>query len=333
MIEDVHLVHDALPDMSVADVDLTTEVMGRKLSAPLLIGAITGGAAAVRQVNLDLARAASDLGIGMQLGSQRAMMEIPKLTSTYDVRKVAPRILLLGNIGLAQARRLTDAQARALVDDIGADGLCIHLNPAMELFQLEGERDFKEGAETIERFARLFGDRLIVKETGCGISREVGKRLCEAGVQWVDVAGAGGTSWVKTELLRASRKASKAVHLSPDAAQPFVEWGIPTAASLCELRNLSCRTIASGGLRSGVDIAKALALGASAGSAALPFLRAQQATGSDGVRLCGRKMIEELKAACLLTGSRSPAHLRQAPVLITGRLREWCLARRVMDER
>jgi isopentenyl-diphosphate delta-isomerase len=271
----------------------------------------------------------------MQLGSQRAMLENPKLTKTYDVRPVAPDILLLGNVGFAQARELTDRQAKSLVQDIGADGLCIHLNAAMELFQPEGERDFRGGLQTIRRFADLFGERLVVKETGCGISREVGLRLVEAGVRCIDVSGAGGTSWVRVEQQRSSETG------------PFAEWGIPTAACLYELRRLSvspggsslpprrCVLIASGGLRTGLDFAKAIALGASLGSAALPFLRAQQGRlskpfgsrsstrGKEGIIAYAQTLIRDLRAACVLTGARTLADLAHAPTVITGRLRDW----------
>lgn len=330
LFEDVHLVHCALPEMAESDVDISRTFLGKRLAAPILIGAMTGGARQSARINRNLASAAQELGIGMQLGSQRAMIEDPSLRETYDVRAVAPDIVLLGNIGLAQAQRLTDKQAKALVSGIDADGLCLHLNPAMELFQPEGDRDFRKGLATIRRYASLFGERLVVKETGCGVSREVSEQLIKAGVRCIDVAGAGGTSWVRIEQIR-SRPLG--------GTGPFSEWGIPTAASLRESAALAgsgrgaCAFIASGGLRTGLDFAKAIALGATLGSAALPFLRAylcgpargrtSAKQGRENVVACAGKLIRELRAACVLTGSRNLAELRRAPVVITGRLREW----------
>ena len=310
LLEDVALPHCALPEISADDVALGTKFLGRDMQAPLLIGATTGGAEGVEEINRDLARAAQQLGIGMQLGSQRAMVEHPELTPTYAVRDVAPDILLLGNIGLPQARDLSDAQLRALIDDIDADGLCLHLNAAQEYFQREGDRDFSGGLDAIRRLADVLGEKLIVKETGCGISGAVAQDLVEAGVQTLDVAGAGGTSWVRIEQLRSGEET------------PFSEWGMPTALCLIESQDIECTLIASGGLRSGLDVAKCLALGASLGAAALPFLRAQQRGGAEAAAACGRTLIRELRAACFLTGVASVEDLADVDVILTGKLAE-----------
>jgi len=315
LLEDVRLVHCALPELAEEDIDLTARLMGRTLAAPLLIAAITGGVPEAARINRDLARAAARAGIGMQLGSQRALAENPDLLKTYAVRDVAPDILLLGNIGLAQARDLDDARLRALVEDVGADGLCLHLNPAMEMIQAEGDRNFRDGLDTVRRLVDLLGDRLVVKETGCGLSRRVGEKLVRAGVRTLDAGGAGGASWVRVE------------HLRSDSDGPFAEWGIPTAASLLELADLDCTLIASGGLRNGLDAAKAIALGADFCAAALPFLRAQQAGGAEAAAALAERIIGELRAACLLSGSGDLDALRRAERVITGDLLAWKEAR------
>jgi len=316
LLEEVELVATALPNLDPEEVDLSVDFLGRRLRAPILIGALTGGAPGCERINRDLARVAAECGIGLALGSQRAMLESPDLTYTYKVRDLAPDILLLGNIGLSQALQITPALARTLMERVGADGLCLHLNAAMELCQKDGERRFHGALEAIGRLAAELGERLIVKETGCGMSREDGLCLRQVGVVIVDVAGAGGTSWTRVERLRAGGPATPGGNV-------FDEWGIPTAASLLELRGIGLRLIASGGLRSGLDFAKGIALGAELSSAALPFLRAHSRGGVEEVRRYTNALISGLRMAAVLTGSRNLAALRAVPKVITGRLREW----------
>jgi len=322
LLEDVHLVHQAVPLFSPNEADTRVEWLGRTLRAPLLIGAMTGGTPAARGINRCLAQVAQELGIGLALGSQRAMVEEPALADTYQVRDVAPDCLLLGNIGLFQARDMTPEAVRGLMEAVGADGICVHLNTAMEIFQPEGDQNFRRGPVTIGRLVKELGGKLIVKETGCGISRETAEQLRQMQVKTIDVAGAGGTSWVKIENLRRGDTA-------PRELAALEEWGIPTAACLLETQRLRLRVIASGGIRSGLDMAKAIALGADLCSCALPFLRAHEQAGADGVRRLARGLLDGLRIAMVLTGCRTLRELGRAETVLTGELREWRLQRQI----
>jgi len=223
LFEEVQLVHDALPELALDEIDLRTELVGKTLRAPLVIAAMTGGVERANAINRDLASVAEELGIGFALGSQRPLLT-HGIEDGYRVRDVAPTALVLGNIGLVQARETSTAALGRLVEQVGADALCLHLNPAMEVVQPGGDRDFRGGLDTIARVVRELPVPVIVKETGCGLSRRVGERIKECGVQWVDTSGAGGTSWVGVETKRA--KATKAL------GERFWDWGIPTAASV-----------------------------------------------------------------------------------------------------
>src|SRR5579885_3585978 len=220
---------------------------------------MTGGTAEAAAINKALARVAEEHGIAFGLGSQRAMQRRPELAYTFAVRRHAPTALVLANLGLVQAAALGTAEVAALARAVGADAVCLHLNPAQELIQPGGDRDFRGGLATIRRLVRELPLPVVVKETGCGISRAVGERLA--------AAGAGGTSWVRVEGLRAPR-AARAL------AEVFADWGIPTAAALLGLRGTGLELIASGGIRTGLDVAKAIALGARAAGVALPVFRA-----------------------------------------------------------
>ena len=318
-LEHVELVHQAVSEVGWPEVDLTARFLGRKLSAPFFIGAMTGGTAEAGRLNRQMAEVAQAMGIGLALGSQRPMLEDARALKSYAVRKYAPDILLLGNIGMAQAMSLKIAAVSALMDDVGADGINLHLNAAMELFQKEGDLPAGGAYRVIGRLAKALGEKLIVKETGCGISRETARRLAEVGVRTVDVAGAGGTSWVRVENLRLGRK--------PGVGGVFEEWGIPTAASLVEVKGLKLRVIASGGLRSGLDLARAVALGAEMGSAALPVLRVLKKSGRKGLCNWIDSISDGLRTAMMLTGCRTVMELQRTPVILSGPLGEWAAQR------
>jgi isopentenyl-diphosphate delta-isomerase len=311
----VEFVHVAVPTFSVEDVDTEVEFLDRRLAVPFLIGAMTGGTDEAAGINRALARAAARAGVGLALGSQRPMMQFPSLEAGYKLRDIAPALLILGNVGLGQAVAMKPAEVAALADRIGADGICLHLNAAMELFQSGGDHPRAGAHAALGRLARELGDRLIVKETGCGISRETAALLARLGVRTVDVAGAGGTSWVRVENLRRGA--------APPGFDEFEEWGIPTAASLAEVRGIKLRVIASGGLRTGLDLAKSIALGATLGSAALPVLRALARGGEAGVGDWLDGVARGLRMAMVLTGSRDLKALRRAPLVVTGPLRDW----------
>lgn len=316
LFEDVELVHNALPELALDEIDLSSEFLGKRLRAPFLITGMTGGTEDAFAVNRDLATVAERCGIGFGLGSQRVMQRDPQTGWTFAVREFAPTTLILANLGLNQAAEMDAAEIRSLVDAVAADALCVHLNPAQELIQHEGDRSFRGGAAALGRLVRDLGVPVVVKETGCGVSRAVGERLRACGVRHVDVSGAGGTSWVRVEALRGGAGSRRRGEL-------FADWGIPTAASVAMLRGAGLRLIASGGMRTGLDVAKALALGASVCGAALPVYRAYCDGGVDGAVSFVNELIDTLRTAMVLTGSRSVAELQRQPVVIGSRLKAW----------
>jgi isopentenyl-diphosphate delta-isomerase len=269
---------------------------------------MTGGTADAAAVNRDLAVAAQAAGVALGLGSQRAMAEHPELGSTYQVRDVAPDVVLFGNVGAVQAKAMGVAKVVELAKAIGADAMCVHLNPGQELIQDHGDRDFRGLVDTIARLADAAPFPVIVKETGCGLSAQAARALVGAGVRTVDVAGAGGTSWVAVEAVRAADGSDSAA-----LGTELWDWGLPTAVAVVGCVKAGLETIASGGLRSGYDVARAIALGARAGGMAAPMLRAQRAGGSDGVSAMIDRVVRAIRAVCLLTGSRSALDLARAP--------------------
>lgn len=321
LLGDVRLVHDALPDLDARAIDTSCQLLGKKLRAPIVIAAMTGGTEEAARVNRELASIAEERGYGFGLGSQRAMHVRAESAPTYAVREVAPKTLLLGNVGVVQARAMKTSEVQALVDGVGADALCIHLNPAMELVQPGGDRDFTGGLETIARLVRELHVPVVVKETGCGLSRSVGKRLRSVGVRHVDVSGAGGTSWVGVETKRAEAAEDGAARALGAA---LWDWGIPTAASVGMMAPLGFTTIvATGGIATGLDVARAIALGATAAGIARPALKALSSGGREGVNAFFDAVENELRAAMLLTGSRDLDALRAAPRVLGSDLRTW----------
>lgn len=322
LFEQVRLVHDALPDLSASEIDLSLSWMGKRLKAPLIVTGMTGGSERAATVNRDIAAAAEACGVAFGLGSQRAMSESAQWAESYRVRDVAPTTVILGNIGLTQARSIGPKGCRELMEHIGADGLCLHLNPAQELTQPEGDRDFRGGLELVRALVAELGDRLVVKETGCGLSPAVARRLVDAGCKNLDVSGAGGTSWVRVEVLRAAGDAAR-------LGEEFADWGIPTAAAAASVARAigeQATIIAAGGIRTGLEVAKALALGATLGGTALPVFRAQQRAGKNGAQAEIEHLVEGLARALLLTGSRTVADLRRKPKVLTGSLKDWLQA-------
>ncbi len=319
LFDDVRLVHCAMPELSVDQVELKTTWFGKTLKAPILVTGMTGGTERAGQVNRDIAQVAEEFGVAFGVGSQRAMAERPELTSTFSVRSVAPTTVLIGNLGVVQATRMSVDQVRRLTDGIGADALALHLNPGQELSQPEGDRDFQRGYQAITALVKVYGDRLLVKETGCGVSPDVARRLVDCGVRNIDVSGLGGTSWVRVEQLRSSGVAR-------DVGAQFSGWGIPTAAAIASVRKAvggDVRLVASGGMRTGLDIAKAIALGADFGGMALPLFRAHQEGGVAAVRTALQTVITALTYAFALTGSRTVTELRRQPRVVTGELKDW----------
>lgn len=315
LLEDVELLHQPLTETALEEIDLSVEVLGKRLSYPLVITGMTGGAEEVGVFNRAIAALADRLGIGFGVGSQRVMLRYPEVAETFQVRDVAPNALLFGNIGIAQAREMTTAEVARLGEAIGADAMCVHLNTAMEVIQENGDHDFRGSLATIKRLVAESPLPIIAKETGCGFARESGAKLAAAGVRWVDVSGAGGTSWVGVETIR--NRALR--HLG----EAFWDWGVPTAASVCELRGLNLNLIASGGIRTGLQAAKALALGSKVIGVALPVLRAYATGGVEAVEAFFQAFFDELRVAVMLCGAASVAELKPEHAVIGGKLLEW----------
>ncbi len=315
-LDSVRLVHCALPELDFSEIDTRCRFAGHDFALPLFITGMTGGAGPASRVNRCLAQVAQRLGVGFGLGSQRAMLQHPERSLSYQVRDVAPDVFLAANLGAAQVARLPVRRVRELVDAVGADALCVHLNPAQELAQAGGDRSFSGVLEALRCLVEELGRPLIVKEVGAGLSREVGLALQRAGVRWVDVAGLGGTSWVGVELLR------RGVEDDPLQADLW-DWGLPTAASLCELDGLGLELMASGGLRTGLDLARAIALGARVCGVAAPVLHAYYHGGEAEVERYLLGLAEGLKRVMLLTGARDLDALRAAPRVILDPLATW----------
>jgi isopentenyl-diphosphate delta-isomerase len=310
-LERYRFVHQALPEMSRDDIDLSTTLLDKDLRAPLIISSMTGGTEEAETINKNLALAAQIHGLGMGVGSQRAALEEPNLSHTYQVRDVAPDILLLANLGAVQLNYGYGVEhCQRAVEMIEADGLILHLNPLQEALQPEGNTDFSGLLAKIEEVCRALSVPVIVKEVGWGISEEVARKLAESGVAAIDVAGAGGTSWSEVEMHRADSETLRRV------AAAFADWGIPTAESIQMVRRAApgVNLIASGGIRTGVEAAKAIALGADAVALATPFLK--PATVSPeivGEKI--REILEELHTAMFCVGARNLQELKRAPLL------------------
>ena len=322
--EHVELVHNALPELDLDEVSLEAELLGRRFSYPLLIEGMTGGTEKAYDVNRSLAEAADRLNIPMEVGSERAGIENRELAGTYRVaREASPKLFLIGNISGVQLAREGVGYAEKAVEMIEADALAIHLNCLQELVQPEGTPFFRGVLEAIRRASERLSVPLLVKEVGNGISREVAEKLAEAGVKAIDVAGAGGTNWTRIELERARGIDPEKAGL----AELFSEWGIPTAASIIEASSVEgVEVIASGGIRNGLQIAKAIALGARFAGVAKPLLK-PALRGSGEVERLLKRLAQELRAAMFLTGSRNIGDLRRCGYVLTGPLLEWAKQR------
>jgi isopentenyl-diphosphate delta-isomerase len=305
------------------------EFLGKQLQAPLMITGMTGGHPVAAEINCALARTAAHAGIAMGVGSQRAALEDESLAWTYrKARECGGRnLVLIANIGAAQLVEGYNVEhVRKALEMIEADALAVHVNAAQEVFQPEGDVNFKDAMSLIAEIARELEKPVIVKETGHGLSYEVVYRLRGLGIRFFDVSGSGGTSWVKVEEHRARLHGLETL---AEAAKTFSSWGIPTAQAIVEARWAapdSC-IIGSGGVRSGLEAAKAVALGADIAGFALPAIRAYANGGEEGVRKLIERFMLEFKAAMFLTGSSTLAELRRKPIQIVGRLSELLKAR------
>jgi len=321
--EDIYLVHKALPEIDRDKIDLTTEVFNHKFLAPIIVSALTGGTEEAEKINAAIATVVEELGIGMGVGSQRAALEDKRLEKTFAVvRKKAPTAFLVANLGGVQlVKGYGVKEVRKAIEMINADAVAIHLNPLQEAVQPEGETSFQGVLEKIGEIAKEIDKPVIVKETGAGIAAEDAKRLETIGVSGIDVGGAGGTSFAAVEFYRA--KGERNIY-HQRLGDVFWDWGIPTAISLIEVvQTVKIPVIASGGIRSGLDVAKALALGASLTSLAQPILQAAVEGGTKKTREVLTMLIEELKNAMFLVGAENLHQLRKTPLIIVGRTAEW----------
>jgi isopentenyl-diphosphate delta-isomerase len=299
--DSVRLVHRALPELNFDEIDTSIMFLGKKLKYPVIIEALSGGVSKAADMNRDIAAVAEKFGIGFGVGSQRMAIEDPKLADTYRVRDVAKKTLLIANLGAVQLNYGYGlAECRKAVEMIDADALALHVNPLQEAIQPEGDRNFSGLIEKINHIARNLKTPVIVKEVGSGISYETAKRLQ---VSAIDVGGAGGTSWSLIEGFRGDEKTKK-------LGAAFAGWGIPTTESIREVSRLRTPVIGSGGIRSGIDAAKAIALGADCAGVALPVLRAWASGGKAGVEDYLDEFMRELSTAMFLTGSKNVRELK-----------------------
>jgi isopentenyl-diphosphate delta-isomerase len=307
--------HNALPDLDLAEVSLATQLFHKTLAAPILISSMTGGTERAKRLNRILAEAAQATGIAMGLGSMRAALESPEIAHTFQVRYLAPDIFLLANFGAVQLNYGYGVEhCRRLVEIAGADALILHFNALQEAVQPEGNTNFAGLLPKVEAVCRAFdkdgGIPVIAKEVGWGFSQSNVWDLFNAGISGIDVAGAGGTSWSQVEMHRA-KKPSQA-----RTAAAFVDWGIPTAQAIINAHNVmpDRPIIASGGLRNGIDVAKCLALGATLGGLAGPFLKAADNSTEAVIELVD-ELARQIRIVCFATGCKDPTALRQIPLL------------------
>jgi isopentenyl-diphosphate delta-isomerase len=310
--ERIAFVHSALPELDLDAIDLSVGFLGKRLRAPLLISSMTGGPARAADINRNLAIASAELGIALAVGSQRVAIEGPDAWGLgKELRRLAPDVPLLGNFGAAQLNKgFGIDQARRAVDMIAADALIIHLNPLQEAVQPEGDRDWRGLLGKIGALARQLDVPLVVKEVGSGISGDLARRLVEAGVAAVDVAGAGGTSWAAVEAGRITDPSRAAI------ARAFTDWGRPTAEAIVDVRDAcpDAFVIGSGGIRDGIDCAKAIRLGANLVGQAAGVLAAA-IHSPEAVIAHFTVMVEQLRICCFCTGSADLAALRRAPIV------------------
>ena len=319
---DVRLVHEALPEIDLDDIDTSVKLLGRRLEAPLVISSMTGGFGMGREINENLARGAAEVGVAMGVGSQRAALEKPELEDTYAVVKDHAVPLRFANLGAPQLvpqgakRAYGPADAKRAMDMVGAHALIVHLNFLQEVVQPEGDRRARGVLSAVKALAARFP--VMAKETGAGISRRTALALKKAGVKAIDVGGLGGTSFSAVEYYRARKEAST---MKERLGATFWNWGIPTPASVV-LSDVGLPIVATGGVRTGLDVAKGIALGATASGMARPLLEAAKAS-PEAVAAELRGVVEELKAAMFLTGASSIEELRERHAVVARPTADW----------
>jgi len=303
----VRLIHEALPELAAEQVDTSAQFLGRRVRLPVFISCMTGGSEGGFAANRALAEAAQARGVAVGMGSIRILFDHPELFPHFDLRAVAPDVPVLANIGAAQVRDLPHERLLELCARLRADALVVHLNPGQELFQPEGDRDFRGLQEASAGLCAASLLPIIVKETGCGIRPARVRQLLAMGAAGVDLAGAGGTNWITVEAYRLPDRQRA-------AAAEFSDWGLPTALILAALGGDTPGVLASGGVRTGLEVAKSLALGAELAGMALPFARLVGAGGAQAVEARLVHLEQVLRAVMVLTGSRTLTDLRRGKV-------------------
>ncbi len=308
-LELVNFVHCALPEINLADVVLHTEFLGKQINAPVLVSSMTGGPSKAETINTNIAMVCEDLKLPFGIGSQRIALENGSSRGLdRNLRKYAPSVPIMGNLGAAQLNQGYGVdEARRAIEMIGADGLFIHLNPLQEAVQSEGDGDWSNLFEKIARLASDLPVPIAVKEVGFGISDQLAADLVDAGVEIIDVAGAGGTNWASVEAARSPDPVRKRL------GETFSNWGIPTAIAVSQARRVcpDATLIASGGIKNGLDIAKAIRIGADLGGIAAGVLK-EAVESDEKLHSHLSVVIEELKITCFCTGSKDLDRLRQA---------------------
>lgn len=324
--DDVHFIHRTVPEVDLKQIETSVDFFAHKLSAPIIVSCMTGGTEKAIKINSGLAQAAEKFGLAMGVGSQRAAVEKPELAYSYSVaREKAPSVFLIGNLGAAQLLKgYGPKHAQKAIDMIKANALVIHLNSLQEAAQPEGDTNYDGILEKLRDLTREINVPVIAKETGAGIASEDARLLEEAGVKGIDVGGAGGTSWSAVEVYR-SKETGNTLH--EKIGMTFWDWGVPTVPSIVEVKgSTSLKVIGSGGVRSGLDIAKAVALGADAVGLAYPFFKAIM-EGQETLEMAVTQIMSELRTAMFLTGARNIDELKQTSLVITGKTAEWLRVR------
>jgi isopentenyl-diphosphate delta-isomerase type 2 len=308
--EHLSFVHRALPEIAMEEVDTAVEFLGYRCRLPMFISSMTGGSAEGYQVNKQLARAAQQAGVPVGMGSVRILFRKPEVLDHFRLKELAPDVPVFANIGAVQLRDMKHADIIEMIDRLEVDAVAVHLNPGQELFQPDGDRDFRGVLDGISRFRERVRIPMMIKETGFGIAPSLVGELLNRGADWVNLAGAGGTNWVQVESHRLPPE-------TREAAREFNAWGLPTAVILAALEGRTDRVLASGGVRSGLDLAKATALGARLSGFALPLVRAVTEGGVDGVLSYIERLETVLRNVMMLTGSRTTEDLRQQRLMRT----------------
>ncbi len=320
--KDVHLIHRALPEIDLDDVSLETTLFGKKIAAPLVMSAITGGTEEAKKINEVLAEVAEEKNIGISVGSQRIAVAQPETAHTFSiVREKASSTFVMGNVGAPQLSLGWGVEeAQKCVDMIEADALALHMNPLQEAVQVDGDTNYKGVLAKVSKLADEISVPLIMKETGAGIAWEDALRMQEAGASGLEISGVGGTSWSAVEYHIAKEVGKKDMEY---LGQALWNWGVPTAISVAETsKKTTLEIIASGGLRTGVEVVKSIALGAHAGGMAKPFLE-KAVESKEALAEHVDNIIREIKVTMFLVGAKNVEELHKIPVVVLGRTAEW----------